>query len=210
MYSILIIEDDVSFCGSMELILSMEGFTVRSAHDGQSGLAMVREKRPDLILCDIMMPGMDGHMVLDTLNSDVTLSNIPFIFVTAMAERTEVRKGMSKGADDYLPKPFTADELLAAVVGRIHRHEKITKHLDNSNFQKEIAILYEKTSRREREVLLMAGEGDTTKGIADRLRLSFKTIAAHRASLMNKLGAGNAAILARWAFILTYAKRDSG
>ena len=201
MYSIVVIDDEPSYINMMEVIFQQEGFSVRSALDAQSGIAMLREKRPDLILCDIMMPGMDGHSVLDTLKSDNTLADIPFIFVTAMADHANVRRGMSSGADDYLPKPFSVDELLAAVIGRIRRHEQIRQDRDKSAFQKEQAILSQKITKREREVLLMVGQGDTSKGIAERLGVSLKTVEGHRANLMNKLGAANAAALARWAII---------
>ena len=83
-YSILIIEDDPSYASMMEVILLMEGFDVRTASDGQSGIAMLRDKRPDLTLCDIMMPEMDGHSVLEILKGDKTLADIPFVFVTAL------------------------------------------------------------------------------------------------------------------------------
>jgi DNA-binding NarL/FixJ family response regulator len=202
MYSILIIEDDPSYRSMMESFLQLEGFEVRTASDGQSGLSLVREKRPDLVLCDIMMPGMDGHSVMETMKSEDGIADIPFIFVTALGDRADVRRGMSAGADDYLTKPFSADELLAAITGRIRHHEVVFKQRNKSAFQKEQAILCTKISKREREVLLMVGQGDTTRGIAERLGVTQKTIDVHRASLMNKLGAANAAGLARWAFIL--------
>ena len=78
MHSILIIEDDPAYRSMMELILQMEGFDVRTASDGQSAFALLREKRPDLILCDIMLPEMDGHSVLEILKGDDTLLDIPF------------------------------------------------------------------------------------------------------------------------------------
>jgi DNA-binding NarL/FixJ family response regulator len=201
MCSILIIEDDPSYCKMMTLILQMEGFDVFTASDGLSGLALLREKRPDLILCDIMMPGMNGHSVLEALKGDDTLADIPFIFVTAMGERQQVRSGMSAGADDYLPKPFSAEELLAAVTGRIRRHEMIRMHHATSAFHEEQSILRQKITRREREVLLMVGQGATSKEIAERLGVCPKTVEVHRANLMKKLDVFNAAGLARWAVI---------
>lgn len=206
MYSIVIIEDDPAYVSMMDVILRMEGFDVCSASDGRSGLAMIREKRPDLILCDIMMPDMDGHSVLNVLKGEEALADIPFIFVTAMGDRSDVRRGMSEGADDYLPKPFSADELLAAVAGRIRRHEAIHNHRNNSVFREERNILCQKITRREREVLLMVGQGTTSKEIADCLGVSLKTVEVHRANLMKKLDAGNAASLARWAFIAQQMK----
>ena len=209
MYSIVIIEDDPSYCSMMELILNLEGFDVRIAPDGQSGLALAREKRPDLILCDIMMPGMDGHSILEALKGDNTLDDIPFIFVTALVEREQVRSGMSAGADDYLPKPFSADELLAAVTGRIRRREMIKVHNGKSAIHKDQSFLIHKLTRREREVLLMVGQGCTSKGIAERLGVSPKTIEVHRANLMKKLDVTNVAGLTRWAVVAEQMSSDS-
>jgi len=201
MNSILIIEDDPAYRSMMSVILQMEGFDVRSASDGQAGLDLISEKRPDLILCDIMMPGMDGHSVLETLKGRNSLADIPFIFVTALGERADMRRGMTAGADDYLPKPFSATELLSAVTSRIRRLEIFLQQSNTPAFQEEEMILRNKVTRREREVLLMVGQGATSREIAERLGVCLKTIEVHRANLMNKLQASNAASLARWAVI---------
>lgn len=201
MYSILIVEDDASYCRMMEITLCSEGFDVRTAGDGQSGIAQVRAKRPDLILCDILMPEMDGHMMLEALKREGAYEHIPFIFVTALDDRADVRRGMSAGADDYLTKPFSAEELVAAITGRLHRIESFRLHNVAAAFQKEHAVLREQITERELEVLLMVGHGVTSKQIADRLGISFKTVEVHRSHLMKKLNAANAANLARWAFI---------
>ncbi len=201
MLSILIIEDDPSYSVVMETILQMEGFDVQIAPDGRSGLALLRKKRPDLILCDIMLPDMDGHLILETLKKERTFSDIPFIFVTALGERADVRLGMTNGADDYLPKPFSADELLAAITGRIHRYELLLQQRDKAAFQKEQDIIQTKITRREREILLLVGQGITSREIAERLKVALKTVEVHRANLMKKLGAANAVRLARWAVI---------
>jgi two-component system response regulator FixJ len=118
-----------------------------------------------------------------------------------MGERADMRRGMSAGADDYLPKPFSAEELLAAVTGRIRRHEMIHLHHGSAAFQEEENILRKKITRREREILLMVGQGVTSREIASKLGLALKTVEVHRANLMNKLDASNAATLARWAVI---------
>jgi len=209
MYSILIIEDDPAYISMMEVILQMEGFTVRAASNGLTGLAMLHQKRPDLILCDIMMPDMDGHAVLEALRGDMALADIPFVFVTALGERVEVRRGMLEGADDYLSKPFSADELLAVVTGRIRRHEIARQQQDKSVFHEEQAIFRRrKITSRELDVLLMVGKGSTSREIAEEMGLSVKTIEVHRHNLMNKLGASNAAILARWAVVAELMEHD--
>ena len=201
MYSILIIEDDPSICSNMELILRMEGFDVRSATDGVSGLESVCEKRPDLVLCDILMPEMDGYGVLDALKNEGTLTDIPFIFVTALGERADLRRGMSAGADDYLSKPFTADELVTAVTGRLSSFEAKRLHSAKIAFKKEHAFLRQRVTARELEVLLLVGTGATSREIAERLGISLRTAEVHRSNLMSKLEAANAATLARWAVI---------
>jgi DNA-binding NarL/FixJ family response regulator len=201
MHSILIIEDDPSICSNMELILTMEGFDVRIASDGVTGLARICEQRPDLILSDILMPDMDGHTLLDLLKNEQDFADIPFIFVSALGERADVRRGMSAGADDYLAKPFSADELVTAVTVRLNRLELMRQSNSKNAFNEEQAIILNRISTREREVLLLVGNGITSRDIADQLGISLRTVEVHRSNLMRKLDASNAALLARWAVI---------
>jgi DNA-binding NarL/FixJ family response regulator len=207
-YSILIIEDDPLCCNMMKVILQMEGFYVRSASNGRLGLALLYEERSDLILCDVMMMEMDGHSVLDALRHDRNVADIPFIFVSALSEHADIRRGMSEGADDYLPKPFTADELLSAVIGRIRRHLLITANRASTVFKEEQEVISTKVTKREREILLMVGNGITSKNIAERLGVTPKTVDSHRANMMIKLDAPNSASLARWAVIAELMEYD--
>ena len=207
--SILIIEDDPQLCSNMALILSLEQFEVRIAHNGAAGLHMMEEQRPDLILCDILMPGMDGHAFHETIKQRPEWAGILFIFVSALNDQSHVRRGMLAGADDYLPKPFSADELLTAVKVRFTRRSSLTTggqgeidHHPVEAISREQARLLERISRREREVLLLVSQGATTKEIGKALFISPKTVEAHRSQLMKKLGATNAATLARWAALL--------
>ena len=201
MNSVLIIEDDELIRRNMSSILEMEGFDVRSACDGAAGIEMVRQRRPDLILCDIVMPEMDGHTVLELLKRETALVDIPFMFVTGQANRADIRRGMSSGADDYLTKPFTGEELVAAVTGRLRRIETLRIHAEKSVFLDEHAYLRQQITPRELEILLLVGQGLTSKQIAERLGIRHKTVQAHRANLMVKLDSPNSATLARWAVI---------
>ncbi len=201
MYSILIIDDDPFTRVYIETILQLEGFDVRTACDGTSGIAAVRSQRPDLLLCDIIMPELSGLKFLELLRQENDYADIPFIFVTSLGERDDIRRGMSAGADDYLSKPFSAEELISAVTNRLHRFEVIRLQRENPEFQEEHAILREMVSTREREVLLLVGKGTSSKVIAANLGISLRTVEAHRANLMRKLNAANAAMLARWAAI---------
>ena len=184
MNSILIIEDDDVARLFMEKVLLFKGFDVRVANDGESGVAALLENRPDLVLCDIMLPGMDGHSVLEVLKGDGCVADIPFIFVTALSDREDQRRGMCEGADDYLTKPFTSEELVSAVVSRLSRVKVFRQRTENSIFQDKIALLCQQTTEREREILLLVGQGFTSKEIAARLEIRLNTIEVHRANLI--------------------------
>jgi DNA-binding NarL/FixJ family response regulator len=200
MYSILIIEDDPLLNRNMELILQMEGFDVRTAHDGLSGLAQTRDQRPDIILCDIKMPGMDGNTLLETIKGDPDFVDIVFIFITALSDQAHMRSGMLAGADYYLAKPFSIEDLLAVITGRLRKLEILRERsMDAEAAEKQRRLQH--ISRREREILLLIGQGNTSKSIAGKLFISPKTVDVHRGQLMKKLGASNAVMLAPWAAI---------
>ncbi|BBE16195.1 DNA-binding response regulator, AraC family [Aquipluma nitroreducens] len=129
MTKILIIEDTVSLRENITDALELEGFEVIGADVGKIGIQMAKENLPDLILCDIMMPGMDGYDVLQLLKSEDGELQIPFIFITALAERENFRAGMELGADDYLIKPFTIYELLKAINTRLAKSKSIEKRI---------------------------------------------------------------------------------
>ena len=128
MKSLLLIEDNDEIRENTGEILELAGYKVRTAGNGKIGVEMALEEKPDLIICDIMMPVLDGYGVLHLLNSNPTLKGIPFIFLTAKAERNDFRKGMEMGADDYITKPFTDIELLTAIESRL---KKVTLLLKN-------------------------------------------------------------------------------
>lgn len=127
MKKILIIEDAQSLRRDIQEMLTFEGFDVCGAENGIVGVQKAREVLPDLIICDIMMPGMDGYGVLEDLRKTPATSTIPFIFLTARTDRVDMRQGMELGADDYLTKPFTASELLATVNTRLEKKAVITE-----------------------------------------------------------------------------------
>ena len=126
---ILVIEDTVQLREDISDALELEGFEVISAGDGHTGVRMANEHLPDLILCDIMMPGIDGYNVLQLLKSKDGELRFPFIFITALAERENFRAGMELGADDYLIKPFTIAELFNAIEIRLSKHKSIEKRI---------------------------------------------------------------------------------
>jgi len=127
MKKILVIEDDILIRNNTCEFLKEEGFNVFSAEDGIKGVQVAIEIIPDLIVCDISMPRMDGFEVLKTLQSIPTTAIVPFIFLTAKSQKEDLRRGMQLGADDYITKPFDYDELLKAIHVRFGKHEKIIR-----------------------------------------------------------------------------------
>lgn len=126
MSKILVIEDEEPVRANLVEMLDAEGFQVIQAANGQMGVRLAREYLPDVILCDIMMPELDGYGVLDALRQDSATAMLPFIFLSARADRSDVRQGMNLGADDYLAKPFTRDELLQTLSTRLVRQAAVT------------------------------------------------------------------------------------
>jgi two-component system sensor histidine kinase/response regulator len=124
---ILVIEDTAEVRENIAEILESEGFEVFKAENGEIGISMAEKVQPDLILCDIMMPGKDGYEVLEELRKKVLTSTTPFIFLTAKNTREDLRRGMALGADDYISKPFTIDELISSVNTRLKKAEEFRK-----------------------------------------------------------------------------------
>lgn len=129
MKTILLIEDNEEIRENMGEILELSNYKVLTAADGKEGVALAIQHKPDLIICDIMMPVLDGYGVIHMLQKNEDTQNIPFIFLTAKAERSEIRKGMELGADDYITKPFNGTELLNAVETRLRKSELIRKEI---------------------------------------------------------------------------------
>jgi len=119
MKKVLLIEDDTVLRENTAELLELSSYEVQTAADGKKGVLATKEYLPDVIVCDIMMPELDGYGVLETLSKDEKTKGIPFIFLSAKTERKDVRKGMELGADDYLTKPFEEHELIGAIESRL-------------------------------------------------------------------------------------------
>ncbi len=123
MKKILVVEDNIDIRDNTAEILEMANYRVYTAENGLKGVESAVANKPDLIVCDIMMPELDGYGVLHVIQHNPELKNTPFIFLSAKTEPAEVRKGMGMGADDYIPKPFTATDLLNAIESRLKKVE---------------------------------------------------------------------------------------
>lgn len=133
MPKILIIEDEEAVRESIFDLLEAEDFEIIAAANGRIGLHMAIAEIPDIILCDMMMPEIDGYGVLTALRQDPLTATIPFIFLTAKSAKSDFRQGMDMGADDYITKPFTRGELLSAIMNRLEKYATLKKYLSPPN-----------------------------------------------------------------------------
>jgi DNA-binding response OmpR family regulator len=136
MKKILLIEDDVVLRENTSELLELFNYQVVSAPNGKMGVEVAKEVLPDIIVCDIMMPELDGYGVLQALTQNASTPHIPFIFLSAKTERKDVRRGMDLGADDYITKPFSEDELISAIESRLAK-ASILKDIREKNQTKE-------------------------------------------------------------------------
>ena len=127
---ILVIDDDELVCEMISSTLQMEGFETISALDGHEGIEAARKHSPDLIICDVMMPRLDGFATLSAIRSDPSTATTPFIFLTGQTAKSDMRQGMELGADDFLAKPIMINELVAAIRTRLQKHELTRKETE--------------------------------------------------------------------------------
>jgi CheY-like chemotaxis protein/CRP-like cAMP-binding protein len=172
MKSILVIEDDLIMRENIAELLDLAGYKVASANDGKEGLDKARQQLPDLIICDIKMPEIDGYTVLHILAQDQKTAGIPFIFVTAKTEMEDLRKGMELGADDYITKPFEDSELLKAVETRLKKSAMINKQFNRDSkglieFLKEAEGMVGITNRFDEDNYHTYSKGDTIYSAGD-------------------------------------------
>ena len=157
MKTILLIEDNPEFRDNITEILEMANYKVVIAEDGKEGIRLVKKVMPDLIICDIMMPDLDGFGVLHVIHKDPELSTIPFIFLSAKNDHADIRKGMNLGADDFLRKPVQGEELLTAVETRLGKSESVKtriatlKNMANNDGPRKTEISLEKFISEGRE-----------------------------------------------------------
>lgn len=188
MKKILVIEDEPEMRRNLLTILKLENFHALGAENGRAGVETARAEKPDLILCDVMMPEMDGHTVLRELRQDPTTAGTPFIFLTARGEKQDVRSGMNLGADDYLTKPVAKTDLLAAINARFARASQQTTSEFAPNFSSFEPLLKLGLTPRVAEVLLWVAQGKTNSDIASILGISESTVKKHMIDVLQQLG----------------------
>jgi DNA-binding NarL/FixJ family response regulator len=196
MSKIVVIEDQPQMRRNIAFMLEMEQFEVFAAENGREGLELVRQHKPDLVICDVMMPQVDGYAVLEQLRKEPETATLPFIFLTAKGDKPDVRQGMNLGADDYLTKPVGRVDLLAAIRSRLARQQAHQAEVDsakseggfNPDFSSHKPLQNLGLTERESEVLLWVAQGKGNADIGILLNMAEKTVKKHMSNIFEKLG----------------------
>jgi DNA-binding NarL/FixJ family response regulator len=175
-------------------LLELEGYQTFGAENGRIGIEIAKREKPDLILCDVMMPEADGFAVLQSVRGDPEIATTPFIFLTAKGEKMDVRTGMNLGADDYLTKPVGRQELFDSISARLLRAEahamqaQIQARGFRPDFSSSTPLESMGITAREAEVLLWVAQGKSNADISIILGMAEATVKRHLTNLFEKLG----------------------
>src|SRR5262245_48864322 len=184
MRKILVIEDEPEMRRNITALLRYHDYQAIAAENGRDGVEAARREKPDLILCDVMMPELDGHGVLQTMQADAALARIPFIFLTAKGEKDDLRSGMNLGADDYLTKPVANADLMRAIEARLRRSEQQANREFKPDFSSAKPWLMLSLTPRAAETLLWLSQGKTNADIALILGITQSTVKKHMQEIL--------------------------
>lgn len=188
MKKILVIEDEPEMRRNITALLRYYDYKPVAAGNGREGVETARREKPDLILCDVMMPELDGYGVLQALQADASLARTPFIFLTAKGEKDDLRCGMNLGADDYLTKPVANADLVQAIEARLRRSERQVNREFKPDFSSAEPLLKLGLTPRAAEALLWLAQGKTNADIATILGVTESTVKKHVQEMFEKLG----------------------
>ena len=188
MKKILVIEDEPEMRRNIVALLRYHQYDPIAAENGREGVELARRHKPDLILCDVMMPELDGHAVLHELHKDDDLAPTPFIYLTAKGEKDDLRSGMNLGADDYLTKPVANADLIETIEARLRRSEQQAQREFKPDFSSATPLLELGLTPRAAEALLWLAQGKTNADIATILGITESTVKKHVQEMFEKLG----------------------
>lgn len=200
MNTVLIVDDDPILQTALTRRLQAQGFEVMSATSGQEALDLLGHKPVDVVVSDVMMPGMNGFEFCHHLRSSPAGEMVPFIFLSSLGELTNRVQGHLLGADDYLVKPFSAQELIAKVKGAIARSQRLHSALDRLRQQSAAQPDPLPLTPAEERVFWEVVQGYTNKQIGEHLFLSPRTVQTHLSNMLTKLDLENRSQIVRFAF----------
>ena len=188
MKKILVIEDEPEMRRNIAALLRYKEYEPVAAENGRLGLELARREKPDLILCDVMMPELDGYGVLAALQEDPNLGLVPFIFLTAKGDKDDLRSGMTLGADDYLTKPVGNSALVEAIEARLKRAARQAQREFKPDFSSADPLVKFGLTPRAAATLLWLAQGKSNFDIAAILGITESTVKKHVQRIFEKLG----------------------
>ncbi|AFZ11152.1 two component transcriptional regulator, LuxR family [Crinalium epipsammum PCC 9333] len=198
---LLLIDDDPNLILLVQDYLVFKGYEVMTAENGREALEVLAKEIPDMIICDVMMPEMDGYALVEHIRQDARTSWIPVLFLSAKGQSQDRVKGLSTGADVYMVKPFEPDELVAQVESSLKQANRLMQHPNKgaeANPKIQVPASVELTPT-EFKVVQFVARGLANKEIADVMNVSQRTIESHVSNMLGKTGLHNRTELARWA-----------
>jgi DNA-binding NarL/FixJ family response regulator len=197
---LLLVDDDPNLILLVKDYLEFQGYEVMTAENGREALEILESQVPDMIICDVMMPEMDGYALVEKVRQDPRTNWIPFMFLSAKGQSQDRVRGLSTGADVYMVKPFEPEELVAQVESSLKQAKRLLKQTPKTNEPPKIQVPQNvELTPTELKVVQLLAQGMANKDIADKLNVSQRTIESHVSNMLNKTNLKNRTELARWA-----------
>lgn len=199
---LLLIDDDPNLILLVKDYLEFRGYEVMAAGNGREALEILNLHLPDMIICDVMMPEMDGYAFVNKIRQDSRTSCIPIMFLSAKGQSQDKIKGLTTGADIYMIKPFEPEELVAQVESSLKQANRLLRHSNRSTLEESTRIQVPgnvELTPTELKVVQLVAQGMANREIAEKLNVSQRTIESHVSNMLNKTNLHNRTELARWA-----------
>lgn len=197
---LLLIDDDPNLILLVKDYLEFRGYDVKTAGNGREALELLDESLPDMIICDVMMPEMDGHTFVKHVRENPETEWIPILFLSAKGQSQDRVKGLNTGADVYMVKPFEPEELVAQVESSLKQASRLIKQQAKTGGGPAIQVPFDvELTPTELRVVQFVARGMANREIADELQVSQRTIESHVSNMLGKTGLHNRTELARWA-----------
>jgi DNA-binding NarL/FixJ family response regulator len=198
---LLLIDDDPNLILLVQDYLEFRGYSVITAENGREALEILKEEVPDLIICDVMMPEMDGYTFVKNVRENPRTDWIPVLFLSAKGQSQDRVKGLNTGADVYMVKPFEPEELVAQVESTLKQASRLLDHPSRSNSQGPKLLVPEtvELTPTEVKVVQLVSRGMSNREISEVMNVSQRTIESHVSNMLAKTSLHNRTELARWA-----------
>ena len=197
---LLLIDDDPNLILLVQDYLEFRGYQIMTANNGAQGLKALEEDVPDLIICDVMMPEMDGYSFIQEVRKNAKTSWIPVIFLSAKSQIQDRIQGLNQGADVYLVKPFEPEELVAQVESSLSQAKRMLNYSGSGNKSSMLQVPSNvELTPTETKVVSFVSQGLSNREISEKLNVSQRTIESHVSNMLNKTNLNNRTELARWA-----------